>query len=706
MTLQQDDPRSVGGYVLEGRLGAGGMGVVYLARSLSGRQVAVKVIRPELAHDPGFRDRFRREVDAARQVSGAFTAPVVDADAESPTPWLATLFVPGPSLAERVAGHGPLPPGEVLRLAAGLAEALRDIHRVGLVHRDLKPGNILLAEDGPRVIDFGISRARDATQLTRTGAAIGTPPFMAPEQFTGAQVGPAADVFSLGSVLVHAATGHGPFDGDSMHTVGFRVVYEEPDLTALPDQLRPLVTSCLAKEPAHRPTVDQVLHMLGAAARSAPDPRAAPPAITNAPASTHVPDASDHRRQVPGAPFPVDRPPTVPDADSRRSPGRTARHRVVIAAASLAAVAVTVPVLVSKVGNGGTGTGKHTGPSPTVTATASQIAGPTANTSCPARSGLLRGAGSQTQQKAVNGWIRDHTEACPGQDIVYDGGGSGFGYMDFKGKRADFAVLNEPMTATQTTWADRRCGEGGALQIPIVTTPVAFVFHLEGVDALTLSARTVAQIYTGEITRWNDAKIAGLNPGVPLPDRKITLFGHHGQSPATLVLTHYLTDVAPDYWPYRPSNVLDVKTGEAVPEQDIAERVTATDGSLSYAPMDMVSAAGLSPAHLDTGADEPVFPDTESLTKGAATATVTKPDSRDMAMTLNHGTTAEDAYPLFRFGYAVLCARPGTPTSPDARPFLSHALSDKGRKTATELGYGPLPADLAKKGRDLLSQGG
>lgn len=616
----------------------------------------------------------------------------MDADADGPTPWLATLFVPGPSLAERVAAQGPLAAGEVLRLAAGLAEALRDIHRSGLVHRDLKPGNILLADDGPRVIDFGISRATDATQLTQTGTVIGTPPFLAPEQFTGGTAGPAADVFSLGSVLVHTATEHGPFDGDSMHTVGFRVVYEEPDLTTLPDELRPLVTSCLAKEPTHRPTVDQLLQLLGAT-RPAPAPHPAPRAVA------HTPTAS----------LPVDRPATMPDgADSTRRPVRTARRRAVIAAASLAAVAAFVPVLVSKLGDEGRQTGKGTETSrpPTTTTTPSQIAGTSPNTSCPARSGLLRGAGSQTQQKAVNGWLRDYIEACPGQDIVYNGGGSGFGYMDFKGKRADFAVLNEPMTSSQTTWADRRCGDGGALQIPITTLPVALVFHLEGVDSLVLSAKTVAQIYRGEITRWNDTQIVGLNPGVPLPDRKITLFRHHGQSPSTLVLTHYLADAAPDHWPYRPSNVLDVKTGEAVQEQDVADRVAATDGSLTYAPMDIVKTAGLAPAHLDSGADERVFPDAASLTKGAATATVTTPDSRNMAMTISHSTTAEGAYPLFRFGYAVLCAEPAAPTSPDIRPFLTHALSDKGQKTASELGYGALPAGLTEKGHALLNRRG
>ncbi len=257
--LLGNDPQEIGGYRLESRLGAGGMGVVYRARSVSGRQVAVKVIRPELAQDPEFRARFRQEVAAARKVSGAFTAPVIDADADAREPWLATLFIAGPPLGEQVARHGPLEAAAVRQLAAGLAEALQDIHRAGMVHRDLKPGNVLLAADGPRVIDFGIARALDGTQLTSTGVVVGTPPFMAPEQFQQGVTSSATDIFALGSVLVFAATGRGPFGADSGHAVGFRVVYEEPDLTGLPAELRPLILPCLAKDPAQRPTVEQLL---------------------------------------------------------------------------------------------------------------------------------------------------------------------------------------------------------------------------------------------------------------------------------------------------------------------------------------------------------------------------------------------------------------------------------------------------------------
>ncbi|MFI9345385.1 serine/threonine-protein kinase [Streptomyces sp. NPDC052773] len=262
-------PEYAGDYRLESCLGSGGMGVVHLARSPSGMKLAVKVVHAEFARDPEFRGRFRQEVAAARRVSGAFTAPVVDADPEAERPWMATLFIPGPTLSEEVKRNGPMPAAQLRRLMAGLAEALRDIHRVGVVHRDLKPSNVLLAEDGPKVIDFGISRPKDSELRTETGKLIGTPPFMAPEQFRRPrEVGPAADIFALGSVMVHAATGRGPFDSDSPYVVAYQVVHDEPDLTGVPEGLAPLVLRCLAKEPEERPTPDELMRELRSLAAS------------------------------------------------------------------------------------------------------------------------------------------------------------------------------------------------------------------------------------------------------------------------------------------------------------------------------------------------------------------------------------------------------------------------------------------------------
>jgi eukaryotic-like serine/threonine-protein kinase len=262
--LRPGDPATVGPYQLLGRLGVGGMGQVYLAKSPGGRLVAIKLIRPELADEHGFRARFASEITAAKNVSGIYTAAVVDADAEAEFPWMATVYVPGPSLSAAVEAHGPLPVKSVLALAAGLAEALQAIHRAGLVHRDLKPSNVLLATDGPRVIDFGISLALERSTATTTGMVLGSPGFMSPEQASGQrEVGAPTDVFTLGAVLAFAATGSSPFGVGPTPALLYRVVNELPDLTAVPDRVRPLIWHCLAKEPAERPTPAEVLALLG-----------------------------------------------------------------------------------------------------------------------------------------------------------------------------------------------------------------------------------------------------------------------------------------------------------------------------------------------------------------------------------------------------------------------------------------------------------
>ncbi len=268
--LRADDPRWIGAYRLVGRLGSGSMGRVYLARSERGRTVAVKLVRPHLAEQDEFRARFRREVRAARRVGSRWTAPVLDADTDAEVPWVATGYVAGPSLREVVAKeYGPLPEHSVRVLAAGLTHALADIHAAGLVHRDLKPSNVMITIDGPRVIDFGIARALETVtdgSLTQAGATVGSPGFMSPEQVRGDRVTPACDVFCLGSVLAYAATGLPPFGaGDSgVHAQMFRVVQEQPDLSAVPAGLRALVAACLAKDPEERPSLEGVRQLLGA----------------------------------------------------------------------------------------------------------------------------------------------------------------------------------------------------------------------------------------------------------------------------------------------------------------------------------------------------------------------------------------------------------------------------------------------------------
>jgi serine/threonine protein kinase len=263
--LHESDPQAIGEYALVGRLGRGAMGTVYLGKSPGGRPVAVKVARPELAGDPEFRERFRREVEIARTVGGFWTAAVVDAGPDAARPWLATEYVAGPTLQQAVEIHGPLPESAVRRLAAGLAEALAAIHKAGLVHRDLKPSNVILGGDGPRVIDFGISRAVRHPGLTEVGVVFGTPGFLSPEQVLGGEVGPPTDVFSLGAVLVYAATGRGPFGEGDTSSLVYRAVHAEPDMDKVPPSLRTLIMTCLQRDPAARPDPAQLLSWAGSA---------------------------------------------------------------------------------------------------------------------------------------------------------------------------------------------------------------------------------------------------------------------------------------------------------------------------------------------------------------------------------------------------------------------------------------------------------
>ncbi|KPL29396.1 serine/threonine protein kinase [Streptomyces anulatus] len=324
--LTSEDPRTVGPYRTLVRLGAGGMGVVYLARSAGGTLAAVKVIRAEHAEDPGFRARFRREAEAAARITGPWVVPVLGADTEDREPWLATAFVPGPSLAEVVGAGGALPTATVRALGSRLADALVAVHEAGLIHRDVKPGNVLLALDGPRLIDFGIARHEGATALTTTGAVIGTPGYLAPEQASAGPLGPPCDVFSLGCVLVYAATGRRPFGEGGGAGALFRTIHEEPDLTGVEPGLAPLIAACLAKDPAARPTASRVRDALTAKAPGGPggpgrvrDPREYP-GRRGAPDQPELPPTSPDPHELPRtSPAPWQMPAGLPALIAERS---------------------------------------------------------------------------------------------------------------------------------------------------------------------------------------------------------------------------------------------------------------------------------------------------------------------------------------------------------------------------------------------------
>jgi serine/threonine protein kinase len=376
--LQAGDPLYVGIYRLTGRLGAGGMGRVFLGVSPGGRKVAVKLVLPEHSADPGFRQRFAREVAAARQVGGFHTAPVVDADPAADPPWMVTAYIPGPSLDEVVRSAGPLDPSSLRALGAGLAEGLGAVHAAGLIHRDLKPANVIMAEDGPRIIDFGIARAADATPLTSSGVLIGTFSFMSPEQVRGERLGPESDIFSLGGVLAYAATGRGPFDSPTVPAIIHRIVTEPPDLGSLSGPLRSVISACLAKNPADRPTLHHLLSVLSdVPGQFAPSrqlsvpvsPRTPPPGATLPPAQATKSTGGRGTQRFPTAPAWGASAPAQGTGSARENSGRFPVRRTAALSGAFAAVLAIVLAVVfsthdgrgSQTGATGTTTSNQTG---------------------------------------------------------------------------------------------------------------------------------------------------------------------------------------------------------------------------------------------------------------------------------------------------------------------------------------------------------
>jgi cellobiose transport system substrate-binding protein len=347
--LAADDPGAVGGYELRARLGAGGMGRVYLSFSSGGRALAIKVMRPEYAEDEEFRRRFQQEIAAAQRVQSLYTAPVVDSDARGRPPWLATAYIPGPSLQRAVADGGPLPLPTVFRLLAGVAEGLAAVHACGLVHRDLKPANVLLADDGPRVIDFGIARAADATTLTRTGMRIGTPQFMAPEQILGRTATPAVDVFALGNLAVFAATGRTAFGDGDERALFYRIENKPPDLDGCPPELRAIAERCLAKEPGRRPSLTEIVEY----ARGQTMYYAGSWLPAAMAASLTAYDTAAFRPTPPAPPTPV-----LP-ARTRHRPNLTKKGRTAIAVLATVAMITAIAALV-RPGSSGSPAGPET----------------------------------------------------------------------------------------------------------------------------------------------------------------------------------------------------------------------------------------------------------------------------------------------------------------------------------------------------------
>ncbi|MFH8381857.1 serine/threonine-protein kinase [Kitasatospora sp. NPDC018058] len=693
VTLLDNDPREIGGYVLEGRLGAGGMGVVYRARSVSGRQVAVKVIRPELAADAEFRARFRQEVTAARKVSGAFTAPVLDADADALAPWLATLFIAGPSLGERVSGQGPLTPSEVRRLAAGLAEALREIHRVGLVHRDLKPGNVLLAEDGPRVIDFGIARALGESQLTSTGVAVGTPPFMAPEQFRSGSATSATDVFALGSVLAFAATGRGPFGADSSHAVGFRVVYEEPDLTGLAAELRPLIVGCLAKEPGQRPTVEGLLAMVAGGARERTvqlrTGPVAPAPMTPTPTAqvTAVPAPATPTRVAPTGPVPPTVRPHLPPSPVPPSPAeRPRRRKAVLIGSALAAVAVATA------GTLGFLAWRSQGPDSGQAGADGVACGP---------AGKVTIGADGADAALVQQWTTDFDKACPSNQLTfknYSGGTApdsfdGMAVDRFANGDLDAATRDVAMTEGQASAYGKHCASGQMAQLPVTVLPVAVVYNVPGASDLLFDASTLAKIFLGKIQTWNDPAIRALNPAAQLPNSPINVRIPSDRSWSSFIFEQYLGKAAPADWPYEPGTswVSVATTVPGVSSSSLPGYVGSTAWSISVVPLP--DAGTLQRGRVRSG-DDDTSPTVLSANTMAAAGTVESSGSR-LSVKLDYQRPVKYGYPLVGLGYLDFCEHGGGAAV--MASFASYAVSGPAQAKGENLNYGTLPPALAQQ---------
>ncbi|MGV9843290.1 protein kinase domain-containing protein [Streptomyces fungicidicus] len=470
--LEPDDPQSVGAYRLLSRLGAGGMGRVYLGRSPGGRLVAVKVVHAELVRRPEFRDRFRREVEAARKVSGAFTAPVVDADPDAPLPWLVTSYIAGPSLEQAVAERGPFEASAVLALAAGLAEALVSIHAAHLVHRDLKPSNVLLADDGPRVIDFGIVRSVEADSITGTGLVAGSPGFMSPEQVNGDTITPASDVFCLGAVLAFAATGANPFGDGPTPALLYRVVHNTPDIDVVTDpDLRALIADCLGKDPAARPTPHQILARVAAlgsentmalrhlgpwqagdAARS--PTRAGAPGALPQQATMVAPHFHDQATRVGAAPEPADAGTEPAGRGAGGERGRSRRAFLLLGAGTVAAAGVGAGFWLNRSAAAGDRATPPSSPSPSSTPSAApQPARPVGHWPLDETSGTVArdAAGGHDGTAAGVTWV------SRGGGAVFDGRGSQIateGPVLETGKGRSFTVAAwVRLSATPEDWA-------------------------------------------------------------------------------------------------------------------------------------------------------------------------------------------------------------------------------------------------------------
>lgn len=623
--LTDDDPRIIGPFRLDGRLGAGATGRVYLGHTADGEQAAIKLVRGELADDRQFRVRFRREVEAIDRVRGSHTAALVDSDLDAAQPWLATEYLPGPSLTTVVRDRGPQSAEEVLRITEGIAAALVAIHAAGIVHRDLKPSNVLLLPDGPRVIDFGIARAADGTALTATGVTPGTPSFISPEQIRGEVAGPQSDVFSLGVLMAFLATGRTPFGDDHVTTILYRIRHEPPRLDGLTGPLRELIMACLDRDPGARPTPAQL------AARCAAGP---------------TPDDNPRARRSASPTF------------ATRGP-RARRHTfAALGGVVLLCAALVTAALVRDHSIAGTpvaGAGAPSLPKPGCEGAPTVKAGGSA---------LF----NDVMIRAASGYQR----TCPGHTVDYGQEGSEDGLQQFHNGAVDLVATDYPLIRPEDLDAAvARCSAGAAgaaqlLQLPMLFYPIAITYNLPGVDRLVLDAPTVSALFAGRITRWNDPVIAELNRGAELPDLPVGVLFHSDPTIMTKAVQQYLVAAGDGSWTTAAGLAFTgVGTGE--PSTDVLRVLGKTPGAISYAALSAVLRTSMPAAEIVNRDNTTVALNTSSVLAAIAAADRAAEADGELVLDTDEIYRAGGAaYPLVTVGYHIICSRYPEPATASA----------------------------------------
>jgi phosphate ABC transporter phosphate-binding protein len=641
--LGKNDPTEVGGYPVHGVLGDGGMGRVYLcSRPEDGSPVAVKVVRPEYAGDRAFRLRFEQEVETARRVQGKYTVPVLDADPRAEQPWLATAFVPGPSLQQAVERDGPQRPAAVLLLLSEVAEALRSIHAAGVVHRDLKPANVILSPSGPKVIDFGIARATEVTSITATGMIPGTPAYMAPEHLRGGQVTPAGDVFALGVLANFAATGRLAFGGGGDMSVPYRILQEPPDLTGCPEPLRAIVSRCLDKDPLRRPAPEEVVRLCAGALLAA---------LT-------VSDDTEVVR------------PAGPRVRSRRG--------WLVPCAIAATVAVIGGVLL--VDPLGLRSPEFSGAEP---GGASRTPASSTSTSqvpiqCAGKQ-YLEGGGDSDQVLVIDKFKEAYGKRCAGAKVQYKTDLSKNGIKEFAAGNLDFAGSDYPLPAGtgELAQATARCQGNPPWHLPMVIKPTAIIYHLDGVPDLTLTGEVAAKIFNGTIRTWNDQAIRALNGSASLPDQPIQVFHLAKNYRDNAIFQSYLKLASHGAWTTDTGETFSGATGtEMKNPSDLADKVRARSGAIGYDGW-LEGDRGYAVARIDSGAGAVAL--TRESVANAVPAEKIAGTGNDLVLNLDgiRGAPPAGAYPLVHVSYYIVCSKGNDPAAAAAlRAFLTAAATD------------------------------